>query len=36
MFISLFEYNQPKTEMPTSIYKMGGLSVRLPLISSYF
>ena len=32
MLISLFEYNQPKTEIPTSIYKMGGSSVQISLI----
>ena len=42
MLISLFKYNQPyiptryKTEIPTSIYKMGGPSVKLSLISSFF
>ena len=36
MVISLFKYNQPKTERPTSIYKMGGPSVKLSLISWFF
>ena len=36
MSISLFKYNQPKTEIPTSIYKMAGLIVKLPLISLIF
>ena len=26
---STFKYNQPKTEIPTSIYKMGAISVKL-------
>ena len=30
---SLIKYNQPKTERPKSTYKMGGTSVKLPLIS---
>ena len=34
MLNSLFKYNQPKTEIPTSVYKMGGLSVKLSLIPS--
>ena len=33
---SLFKYNQPKREIPTSIYNMGGPSVKLPLISWLF
>ena len=33
MVISLFKYNQPKMEIPTSIYKMGGPIVKLSLIS---
>ena len=36
MLIFLFEYDQPKTEIPTSIYKMGGPSVKLSLIPSLF
>ena len=32
----LFKYNQPKAEIPLSIYKMGGPSVNLPLISCLF
>ena len=32
----IFTYNQPKTEIPTSIYKMGAPSVKLPLISWLF
>ena len=30
---SIFKYNQSKTEIPTSIYKMGAPSVKLPLKS---
>ena len=30
---SLIKYNQPKTEIPMSTYKMGGASVKLPLTS---
>ena len=30
------KYNQPKTEIPMSTYKMGGASVKLPLISLIF
>ena len=30
------KYNQPKTKIPTSIYKMGGPSVKLSLISWVF
>ena len=33
MLISLFKYDQRKTEIPTSIYKMGGPSVDLCLWS---
>ena len=33
---SVFKYNLPKTEIPTSIYKMGAPSVKLPLISWLF
>ena len=33
MLISIFKYNQPKTEIPVSIYKIGGPSVKLSLIS---
>ena len=29
MLISLFKYNQTKTEIPTSIYKIGGPIVKL-------
>ena len=36
MPISLFKYNHPKTEVPTSIYKMGGPDVKLFLISWHF
>ena len=36
MLISLFKCNQPKTEIPTSIYKMGAPSVKIPLISWLF
>ena len=36
MLISLFKYNQPTTEIPTSIYRMGGPSGKLPLISWLF
>ena len=36
MLIFLFKYNQPKTEIPTSIYEMGGLSVKLSLIAGLF
>ena len=36
MLISLFKCNQPKTEIPTSIYKMGGPSVKLSLVSWLF
>ena len=32
LLISLFKYNQPTTEKPTSIYKMGGPNVDLSLI----
>ena len=32
LLISLFKYNQPTTEKPTSIYKMGGPNVNLSLI----
>ena len=30
---SLIKYNQPKTEIPMSTYKIGGTSVKLPLIA---
>ena len=30
------KYNQPKTEIPISNYKMGGTSVKLSLISWFF
>ena len=33
---SIFKYNQPQIEIPTSINKMGALSVKLPLISWLF
>ena len=33
---SLFKYNKPKREIPTSTYKMGVPSVKLPLISWLF
>ena len=33
---SLIKYNQPKTEIPMSTYKMGGASVKLPLIYLIF
>ena len=33
MFI---KYNQPKTEIPTSIYKMGAPSGKIPMISWLF
>ena len=33
---SLIKYNQPKTEIPMSTYKMGGTSVKLPLIALIF
>ena len=33
---SIFKYNQPKAEIPTSIYKMGAPSAKLPLKSSLF
>ena len=36
MLIFLFKYNQPKTEIPTSIYEMGGPSVKLSLIAGLF
>ena len=36
MLISIFKYNQPKTEIPVSIYKVGGPSVKLSLISWRF
>ena len=36
MLISLFEYNQSNTEIPTSIDKIDGLSVKLSLISWIF
>ena len=36
MLISLFKENRPKTEIPTSIYKMVGASVKLFLISWLF
>ena len=36
MLIYLFKYNQLKNEIPTSIYKMGGPSVKLYLISQLF
>ena len=36
MLISLFKYNQPKTEIPTVIYKIGDPSVKLPLIFWFF
>ena len=32
IFISLFKYNQPKTEIPTSIYKMDGPRIKLSLV----
>ena len=36
MLIALFKYNQPKTEMLTSIYNMSDPSVKLSLISCLF
>ena len=33
---SLIIYNQPKTDITMSTYKMGGTSVKLPLISLIF
>ena len=36
MLSSLFKYNQPKTEIPESFYKMGSPSVKLYLISWLF
>ena len=36
MLISLFKYNKQKTEITTSIYKMGGSSVKITLISELF
>ena len=30
---SIFKYNQPKIETPTSIYKIGAQSAKLPSIS---
>ena len=36
MLISLFKYNQTTTEIPISIYRMGGPSGKLPLISWLF
>ena len=36
MLISLFKYNQPYTEVPAPIYKMGDPSVKLPLIYWFF
>ena len=36
MLISLFIYSQLKTEIPTSIYKMGGPSAKLSLMSEHF
>ena len=36
MLMSLFKYNQPKTEISMSTNKMGGLSVKLSLISWLF
>ena len=36
MLIYLFKYNQLKNEIPTSIYKMDGPSVKLYLISQLF
>ena len=36
MLISLFKYNQPKTKIPTSIYKMGGTGVKIPLTCCLF
>ena len=33
MFTFLFKFNQPKTEIPKFICKMGGLFVKLSLIS---
>ena len=33
---SIFKCNRPKTEIPTSIYKIGAPSVKLPLISWLF
>ena len=32
----IIKYNQPRTEIPTSKYKMDGTSVKLPLISWHF
>ena len=36
MLIHLFKYNQLKNDIPTSIYKMGGPSVKISLISQLF
>ena len=33
---SLIKYNQPKTEIAMSTYRMGGTSVKLPLIALIF
>ena len=36
MITSLWKYNQPETEIPTSIHKMGVQSVKLSLMSWLF
>ena len=36
MLFSLFKYNQLKTEIPTFVYKVGGPSLKLSLISWLF
>ena len=36
MLVSLFKYNQRKTEILKSVYKMGAPSVKLSLISWLF
>ena len=36
MLTSLLKYNQPKTEIPTSIHKMGVQSVKLSSMSWLF
>ena len=36
MLISIFKYNQPKTEISTYIYKMGGPITKLSLVTWLF